>query len=556
MQQILLIRPTSIADNAGQSAMGLVSGDGYQAIVNQVHMNQLLAAGGTLSNLVVDLSVAPGAGKSWTVTVMKNDGATSLSVVVSGTDTSGEDATNTVNVVAGDRVCLRLTPTGTPATMIVRGYTMFTGTDSTHSLVLDGNMETFNALGTKYNAISTAHSWNVYPENKCQCVMPIPGTISNEYVRAHLTIGHTTQYDFAIRKNSLSSICNVILNSATQQGSDASSDTVVAGDNIGFRGIEQYYHRPKTLKWGFRFVPATAGLWVYMTAHTGSFTMTAARYGNLHGNLVLQSTETTAYQYMANQSLSDLRVKVLVAPGAGKSWTFTVRKNGADTSLTCTISGTDTEGYDTLHLVEFAKGDYATIGIVPAGTPADPEMMAWSIASSYGFRGSIYPTEAITRITNIIHRYNRARQTYSMELSLGEVTTDFGLPEWLARPQVAIPESGDEPVTEKRLRSYAPDPGDRPPPPEPPPSPKPEFPPFVTRPALPGIITGIEEVEEGLPKVPSKPQYPPTEKLMSKAWRALTPWEEEKGETFGSALGELWKSLTTPKKRKTWPWSK
>ncbi len=46
-----------------------------------------------------------------------------------------------------------------------------------------------------------------------------------------------------------------------------------------------------------------------------------------------------------------------------------------------------------------------------------------------------FPSDAITRVTNIIHRYNRDEQVYTMEISLGEVTSDFGLPEWASTPR-------------------------------------------------------------------------------------------------------------------------
>ncbi len=52
----------------------------------------------------------------------------------------------------------------------------------------------------------------------------------------------------------------------------------------------------------------------------------------------------------------------------------------------------------------------------------------------------VFPREAITRVTNLIHRYNRKEGVYTLELALGEVTSDFGLPEWLSRPQASTPE--------------------------------------------------------------------------------------------------------------------
>lgn len=56
---------------------------------------------------------------------------------------------------------------------------------------------------------------------------------------------------------------------------------------------------------------------------------------------------------------------------------------------------------------------------------------------------SALPSEAITRVTSLIHRYDRG--TYTLELGLGEVIADFGLPEWNRYPIPALPE--EEPPT-------------------------------------------------------------------------------------------------------------
>jgi len=52
-----------------------------------------------------------------------------------------------------------------------------------------------------------------------------------------------------------------------------------------------------------------------------------------------------------------------------------------------------------------------------------------------------FPVDTIVRATNLIHRYNRKEGTYTLEIALGEVTSDFGLPEWLSRPRASIPDT-------------------------------------------------------------------------------------------------------------------
>ncbi len=51
---------------------------------------------------------------------------------------------------------------------------------------------------------------------------------------------------------------------------------------------------------------------------------------------------------------------------------------------------------------------------------------------------TIFPTQAITRVTNLIHRFNRTAGIYTLECALGEVTSDFGLPQWLSEPQPSV----------------------------------------------------------------------------------------------------------------------
>lgn len=120
--------------------------------------------------------------------------------------------------------------------------------------------------------------------------------------------------------------------------------------------------------------------------------------------------------------------------------------------------------------------------IVVYGSSASPNVIRWKTVTAGGYAGGedyysndsgstwseftttrdflfevwgythVYPTEqtgdieyaGLTRVTNIIHRYNRAQGVYTLELNLGEVTTDFGLPEWAAKPLASSPEKQEK----------------------------------------------------------------------------------------------------------------
>lgn len=94
-----------------------------------------------------------------------------------------------------------------------------------------------------------------------------------------------------------------------------------------------------------------------------------------------------------------------VAPGAGKSWVFTLVINGSDTGITVTISDSATTARDILHTATIAVNDTVTLKAVPSGTPTTPgtrgvrtslEFTGTTIAQSgYAIAGDALSTAAV-----------------------------------------------------------------------------------------------------------------------------------------------------------------
>lgn len=124
-----------------------------------------------------------------------------------------------------------------------------------------------------------------------------------------------------------------------------------------------------------------------------------------------------------------------------------------------------------------------------------------------------FPSDPMTRITNLIHRYNRAENLYMLEANLGEVTSDFGLPEWLAEPIPVTQEEKAKPLGPP-LVGYEPEP-------------------------FPDVKPGaLNRYIEPFPDIAA----PDTARRTS-WWQAVTPWKEERGETFISAIQDLGRTL-------------
>lgn len=68
-----------------------------------------------------------------------------------------------------------------------------------------------------------------------------------------------------------------------------------------------------------------------------------------------------AFPWPATGTFRNFVVSTDVAPGVGKTCTYTVRKNGVDTALTVTLSGTQTTGSDLTHSVAVALGDHLVL---------------------------------------------------------------------------------------------------------------------------------------------------------------------------------------------------
>jgi hypothetical protein len=94
------------------------------------------------------------------------------------------------------------------------------------------------------------------------------------------------------------------------------------------------------------------------------------------------------------------------APGVGNTRTFTVRKNGVDTGVTLTISGTDTSGTFS-GSVAFADGDLISLKASSTGTPAAPGNTYWHLTlNTTGQKALLMggcagtPSTTVTQYTN------------------------------------------------------------------------------------------------------------------------------------------------------------
>jgi hypothetical protein len=89
--------------------------------------------------------------------------------------------------------------------------------------------------------------------------------------------------------------------------------------------------------------------------------------------VAVSTNEADVEQEMpAAGTFEGFRARLSTAPGLGE-WTFTVRKNGADTGITCTISGAATS-CAAGSSGSFVEGDTMSVKAVPTAGAASSAM--------------------------------------------------------------------------------------------------------------------------------------------------------------------------------------
>lgn len=115
--------------------------------------------------------------------------------------------------------------------------------------------------------------------------------------------------------------------------------------------------------------PTRSGSTSYWAAIANTTLSSATWYINPNANNNMSPIDTTTKVLMPGPiTIKNLYIGLSAAPGSGENFTYTVQKNGSDTSVTATISNTDTTGSDTSNSAAFAAGDYVSVKLVRSGS--------------------------------------------------------------------------------------------------------------------------------------------------------------------------------------------
>lgn len=341
----------------------------------ETNVQAVIASPGVISNLAVNVATAPGSGKSWAMTVYKNGSATALTCTISDTNTQAQDATHNFSVVAGDRLTIQSTPSGTPTgSGAVSWGAVFTGSN-TNEYAISGTLNAGGPSNSATNTISLTNSSTTTASIAAQhTIFNSPVTITAFYLY-FITAVATGTWAATILVNGTSVAETQISVTSGQTGSITGLNISVGiGDYVGIQFVPTTTPTASDIYWSIAVQPysAYAGESIINTATMGGWSTAAVNYAQPHGGATGTATGTEGnIKQLIPTAITTKRASVILqtATGAAKSYTFKVRKNGADGNQTTGAITNGQNGNDLTNIDAFAALDFLNWSATPAGTP-------------------------------------------------------------------------------------------------------------------------------------------------------------------------------------------
>jgi hypothetical protein len=332
----------------------------------------------TITKLTVWVTTAPGAGSSWIFSVRSGTTSacsnTSASVTISGTNTTAT-WTGTVALTQLTLIDMGATGTGSPVSPGRVFWTIEYKTAGNWYLLPATNMgNPNNSNTTEYDPPNGGTNTTPSTTDATAMEVLVPTACTVTKIAAYSPFGNGgggSTNTFSVRKNNTTDSSFSASFNTNDAVSSAGTLAFAQGDTMVVKQV-----KGPSSAWSYQstcmtIVPNNAGEIIVPFGNLNAPSTSAVNYEAPQGHgLGWNATESAVQMKFNACTLKDLASKLVTAPGTGKSRALTVRKNAADTTLTCTTSDTNTTASDTTHTVSVSDGDLISVSETPSGTPA------------------------------------------------------------------------------------------------------------------------------------------------------------------------------------------
>ena len=389
-----LIASSQLITNTGSRYVTVDGSANDQSVLTDSDM--VVAEAGVFSNSYARLSVAPGAGNSWAITLMKNGVAQTHAIAIAESATTGTDVTNPITVAAGDKLAWRFVGTSAPTSADVTIIANYTPTTAQRAIWGSGCTAGASNSATSYAPIGGGGNVsNVFTtvENAATVPWAINATITSLHIKKASAPGAGKNWVFSIMKNGLEEVSSqvTLADAATLASITGLSIVIAPGDTLSMKAVPTGTPSVDDTAWGISYTPTTDGQWNISGIQTANMTTNAFQWVNVGGgdtdeSIEAERTSTANGPLGSKLRARGMRYRLTVAPGAGDTRTLTLYKNGAPTGLAATIANTDTTGSDTDN-VQFDSLDTWSLQHTVTGTIA-ASACSWSmLVETFGGAG-------------------------------------------------------------------------------------------------------------------------------------------------------------------------
>jgi hypothetical protein len=360
-----------------------------------------MPVGGTFSNLRVRARTAHTGAQTRTFAILVNGTPGSLTVTIDSSNQVATDSTNSVSVSSGDLVELRATGSGTPPADTYEVVYEFSASSGSNVSVYAHGAGDVITTGDDTDAFYSEGDWASV--GSTHGVVATPGTITKMTSKLSAAPGGGNTRVLTIYKNGVAQDgsggtpdTRISFGAADTNLSSTFSLSVVAGDVVyivtSSTGTPTSAREAGTIQ----FSASTTNHWnVGYWSGFGPPNSAATRYqtivggSNTSGGWDTTEANTTINNGPTSFWLSRMRVVQTSACGSGDTCTYTLRKNGADQSLSVQIAGAvDVSGSDLADRVQITDGDDINTIWVGTGTPSSQTNTTVVFAGSLADPGS------------------------------------------------------------------------------------------------------------------------------------------------------------------------
>lgn len=214
---------------------------------------------------------------------------------------------------------------------------------------------------TEYNMVQGGCNWGTEPY--AILIVPTDGTFSHLHVVLGSAPGEEKSLTFTFRLNGDDTSLTATMQDTNNTCTDSTHTvSVSAGDEISLKCVPSGTPTASSYcRWYFIFEPddgtSTIQMGIIASLGLNGYFLPVPGY---------RSTGSTTESYNHTVSslsgtVKNLYISLTVAPGEGKSRTFTFRHNGSNTSLSATVNDDRTIANDTSNSVEITSSSYWSI---------------------------------------------------------------------------------------------------------------------------------------------------------------------------------------------------